>query len=282
MTEGDKEMNRLIKFIALAALVIIVVIVGFMIVYNYIKRKNQEPDPKYANDPPKVIADIVHGNPRKVDSKVYVREGEEYVPYIVIKTDNYGENTVLLMREEVYPKEMMFRDCNIYGAGGSYYPGSVIDDFMENELFNMYSENMRDIINDSPVVIHTKDYISKHRGLEIQKFETIYRHVFALALSECLPLGYLEDEEFGGNPIPEILEYPIKKYVWLRWDAYGGDDTWASQIFDGNVRSDRISNSNENYIRPVFTVASDNQIKKIKNIINDIDGYIFIVDARGD
>ena len=39
MTEGDKEMNRLIKFIALAALVIIVVIVGFMIVYNYIKRK---------------------------------------------------------------------------------------------------------------------------------------------------------------------------------------------------------------------------------------------------
>ncbi|MBO4420542.1 MAG: hypothetical protein J5783_01820 [Lachnospiraceae bacterium] len=282
MSEGDKEMVRLIKLIAIAALAIIVVIVGFMIVYNYIKKKNLEPDPKYVNDPPEVIADIVHGNPRKVDSKVYVREGEEYVPYIVIKTDNYGENTVLLMREEVYPKEMMFRDCNIYGAGGSYYPGSVIDDFMENELFNMYSDSMKKIIKNTPIKIHTHEYCSKLIGPEYPVFETVYRHVFSLSLSECNDYDLYIDNDIEGAYISDVSEYPIKKYVWLRSDAYGGDDTWASQIFDGNVRSERISNSNENYIRPVFTVASDNQIKKIKNIINDIDGYIFTVDERGD
>ncbi len=281
MTEGDKEMNRLIKFIALAALVIIVVIVGFMIVYNYIKRKNQEPDPKYANDPPKVIADIVHGNPRKVDSKVYVREGEEYVPYIVIKTDNYGENTVLLMREEVYPKEMMFRNCNIYGAGGSYYPGSVIDDFMENELFNMYSENMKKIIKNVPIKIHTIDYVSGLVGPKYIVFETIFRHVFALSLSECNYSDLYIEEDIEGVYIHDVSEYPINKNVWLRSDAYGGDDTLASLLFNGNVCSERVFISSNNYVRPVFVVAADNQIKLVNKIVNGIDGYIFIIDEKG-
>ncbi|MCR4625213.1 MAG: hypothetical protein K5795_04475, partial [Lachnospiraceae bacterium] len=103
----------------------------------------------------------------------------------------------------------------------------------------------------------------------------------ALSLSECNYSDLYIEEDIEGVYIHDVSEYPINKNVWLRSDAYGGDDTWASQIFDGNVRSERISNSNENYIRPVFTVASDNQIKKIKNIINDIDGYIFTVDEKG-
>jgi hypothetical protein len=72
------------------------------------------------------------------------------------------------MREDAYPKEMMFRDCNVFGAGGSYYPGSVIDEFMENELYNMYSDGMQSIIKNVPVKIHSKKYISKFLCLSMQ------------------------------------------------------------------------------------------------------------------
>ena len=282
MSEGDKEMNRLVKYILIATLGTIVVILGFMIVYNYVKKRNQEPDSKYVDNPPKVIADIAHGNPRKIDSKVYVCEGDEYVPYIVIKTDNYGEDTVLLMREEVYPKEMMFRDCNIFGAGGSYYSGSVIDEFMEKELYSMYSDEMKGLIKLAPVKIHTYEFCSKIIGPEYPVFEVVDRHVFALAFSECRQHDLLEEYEIEGEYIPEIMDYPVEKHVWLRSDAYGGDDTWASQIFNGNLRSERVSNSNENYIRPVFTVSADCAIKVKDNIISGNEVYIFSEDEKGD
>ena len=274
----------------LILLIIIFVIIGILVIIKFHKERQKSnlsnidilnhSDNNTSNEQAYVILDIVCGNTYNIDCRVYVREGGKYIPYLVIKTENYGENTVLLMREDAYPKEMMFRDCNVFGAGGSYYPGSVIDEFMENELYNMYSDGMQSIIKNVPVKIHSKKYISKFIGPEYAVFETINRHVFALAFSECKSHDLLKECDIEGAFIPEVLEFPIEKYVWLRSDAFGGDDTWASQIYNGKVQSNRISMYQEQYVRPVFVVSADEQIRSVNSIIKDMEVFIFSVDEE--
>jgi hypothetical protein len=273
-------------------LIVLFVILLMIIVLILIKLKNNNSQQSISNidntisdsellvllKSPKAISDIACGNSGEIESRVYVRENNNYVPYIVIKTENYGEDLVLLMREEVFPKEMMFRDCNSFGAGGSYYPGSIIDDFAEKELYEMYSDAMQDMIRYVPVKIHTKDYVSGLIGKKYKVFETIYRHVFSLALSECNNYELYTSEDIEGDFISEVLDYPVNKYVWLRSDAYGGDDTWASQIFNGSVLSNRITTVAEQYVRPVFLVPANAKINKSRNVFKDNEVYIFSVD----
>ena len=82
------------------------------------------------NRPPQVISDLVSGKYENIETRVYVFENGSMIPYVVLDTDNYGD-AVLLMRDFAYPQEMMYRDENMYGSGGAYYSGSIVDDFLE-------------------------------------------------------------------------------------------------------------------------------------------------------
>lgn len=285
--DNKQRQNR--KAVLILLIIIFVIIVILVIIKFHKERQKSNlsnidilnhSDYNTSNEQACVILDIVCGNTYNIDCRVYVREGGKYIPYLVIKTENYGENTVLLMREDAYPKEMMFRDCIVFGAGGSYYPGSVIDEFMENELYNMYSDGMQSIIKNVPVKIHSKKYISKFTVPEYAVFETINRHVFALAFSECKSHDLLKECDIEGAFIPEVLEFPIEKYVWLRSDAFGGDDTCAAQIYNGKVESNRISMYQEQYVRPVFVVSADEQIRSVNSIIKDMEVFVFSVDEE--
>lgn len=281
--------RKFIPRVIIVVMLFLLVIIGILVIIKYYKEK-QEPDlsnneilnnsNNTSNEHTYTISDIVYGNIYNNDFRVYVHEDGKYIPYFVIKTDNYGDNTVLLMREDVYPKEMMFRDCNVFGAGGSYYPGSVIDEFMEKELYNMYSDSMKKIIKNTPIKIHTHEYCSKLIGPEYAVFETINRHVFALAFSECTSHDLLKECDIEGAFIPEVLEFPIEKYVWLRSDAFGGDDTCAAQIYNGKVQSNRVSMYQEQYVRPVFVVSADERIKSVKGIIKDTEVFVFSIDEE--
>ena len=281
--------RKFIPRVIIVVMLFLLVIIVILVIIKYYKEK-QEPDlsnneilnnsNNMSNEHTYIISDIVCGNIYNNDCRVYVHEDGKYIPYFVIKTDNYGDNTVLLMREDVYPKEMMFRDCNVFGAGGSYYPGSVIDEFMEKELYNMYSDSMKKIIKNTPIKIHTHEYCSKLIGPEYAVFETINRHVFALAFSECKSHDLLKECDIEGAFIPEVLEFPIEKYVWLRSDAFGGDDTCAAQIYNGKVESNRVSMYQEQYVRPVFVVSADERIKSVKGIIKDTEVFVFSVDEE--
>ncbi|MBQ6025745.1 MAG: hypothetical protein IJL20_09085 [Lachnospiraceae bacterium] len=282
--------RKFIPRVIIVVMLFLLVIIGILVIIKYHKEKQEVDlsnngilnysDNSISNEHAYVVSDIVCGNIYNNDCRVYVREGGKYIPYLVIKTENYGENTVLLMREDAYPKEMMFRDCNVFGAGGSYYPGSVIDEFMENELYNMYSDGMQSIIKNVPVKIHSKKYISKFTVPEYAVFETINRHVFALAFSECKSHDLLKECDIEGAFIPEVLEFPIEKYVWLRSDAFGGDDTCAAQIYNGKVQSNRVSMYQEQYVRPVFVVSADEQIRSVNSIIKDMEVFVFSIDEE--
>lgn len=272
--------NYLIIFIMFLILVILVIIWLLKNVFLSSETLNNDKPPDSNNrfmlDNPRVIGDIICEN-NIGDNIVYVREDGKYEPYIVIKTDNYGKNSVLLMRKDVYPKEMMYRDCIMFGTGGSYYPGSIIDEFAENILFNQFSDGLKTVIKKVPIKIHSKDYILGIRDSN-SPFETIYRHVFSLSLSECSNSTLYKYVDKEGNFIPEVLEYPVKKYVWLRSSAYGGDDTCASQIYNGAVRSNRVSINDEQYVRPVFVISNDIAIEKTTGINSENEVYILSVD----
>lgn len=228
--------------------------------------------------PPKVISDLCYGKSKTSDFFVYVLENGEYIPYIVIDTDNYGEDKVLLMRKNAYMKEMMYRDENAYGAGGAYYNGCIVDDFLENEFYYFFSDGMRTIIINAPVKIHSFNYVSKRKNIGDAHLETISRHVFVLSRPECSPytdVPYEFEDTDEGAVIPAVHENPIPYHTWLRSEELGGDDTGVSVCYKGHVTANHIQGWRDHYVRPVFIVKANEPIKLSDNILN---GFIFVAD----
>lgn len=241
-------------------------------------------DEEVEQEEPQVIADLCYGKSKGESSLVYVKENEDYVPYIVIETANYGDDVVLLMRKDAYLKEMMYRDENAYGAGGAYYNGCIVDNYLENEFYYSFSVGMRSIIRNTPVKIHSFNYVSKRYYTGDPPLETIYRHVFVLSRPECSPyvdIPYEFEDTDEGVVIPAVHENPIKYYTWLRSEMLGGDDTAVSLCYNGGVTGNHIQAWEEHYLRPVFTVNKNESIKLIK--IDEqfaLEVYVFAEDRK--
>ena len=220
-----------------------------------------------AKKKPQMICDLCYGKSEGEDYLIYITENDEYVPYIVIDTHNYGDDAVLLLRQEPFMKEIMYRDENLFGVGGAYYNGSIVDNYLENEFYDRFSDSMKSIIRNTPVKIHSIDYVSK-RFQDGPALEIIYRHVFVLSGPECsayIDSPYKEYDE--GAVIPEVHDNAVSKYTWLRSEEIGGDDTHASLCYNGGVIGSHIQSWEEHYTRPVITVKKDEKItlKKINN-----------------
>ena len=97
------------KRILIGVIVLAVFTVAILAVWQTVKRRNK---------PPQVISDLVSGKYKNIETRVYVCENGVMTPYVVLDTDNYGDS-ILLMRAWAYPEEMMYRDENMYGAGGA-------------------------------------------------------------------------------------------------------------------------------------------------------------------
>ena len=93
--------------------------------------KASEKEKKKVNNPPEYISDIAFDNNSDSDNIVYIKEGDKYVPYIVLTDDYYGN--ALLLRKCV-------DESHIYNTAGndynSYYGESEIDRYLNNEYFD--------------------------------------------------------------------------------------------------------------------------------------------------
>lgn len=85
-------------------IICIFVAISGVLLCLFIPKSYEENEPKK----PQLITDLCFGDSKEGTSLVYVKENEEYVPYIVIETENYGEDAVLLMRKDAYLKEIMY------------------------------------------------------------------------------------------------------------------------------------------------------------------------------
>lgn len=231
----------------------------------------------HATKEPTVVADLCYGKfgRTQTESLVYVKENGVYLPYIVIDTKNYGDDSVLLLRKFVYMQDMMYRDENIYGVGGAYYNGCIVDNFLENEFYNFYTDGMKAIIRNAPVKIHSFYLVSKRRT-EGPLLETINRHVFVLSAAECNGPLIRDKEEDEGDVIPEVLENQVSLYTWLRSEEIGGDDTRASLLYRTAVVGNHIQSGEEHYVRPVITVNRNEPIELRTFNTDTIQGTIYV------
>lgn len=203
---------------------------------------------------PKTIKDVVLGSGGSIDNRVYIKEDNDYIPYVAIKTTNYNEG-ILLVRENVLSDPMIYRDENGYGQAGCYYCDSNIDVFLENEFWNRFSQPMKNIINYTPVVIHSKEYIANASEAS-NVYDIIRRHIFCLSATEY---GYspFSWKDYEGIAIPE-LKYITSQYeIWTRSHTMG-DDIYVNTVIGLGINNSKITN--EAYIRPAFTVPDSIEI----------------------
>lgn len=232
----------------------------------------------HATKEPAVVADLCYGKfgRSQTESLVYVKENDKYIPYIVIDTDNYGKDAVLLVRKEAFLKDMMYRDENIYGASGAYYNGCIVDAFLEGEFYSFFTTGMQGIIRNTPIKIQTKSFVSGRQSDEAP-LETINRHVFVLSAPECGGGSLIKDEsQDEGECIPGIRDIGINVYTWLRSKEVGGDDTYVTLWYGNGVVSSHIQNGQEHYVRPVITVNRNEPIELRTFDTDTIKGTVYV------
>lgn len=119
-------------------------------------------------------------NPR-LGYEIYLKEGEAYVPYLVL-TDDYDGN-VLLLRKELLPESRSFLEKETHGWSNgdfaAYYESSSIDQYLNTEFINFLGD-LNNEIEDSRIVIAEK---GKYK-FDPEKTITIERKVFLLSLVE--------------------------------------------------------------------------------------------------
>ena len=261
------------KRILIGVIVLAVFTVAILAVWQTVKRRNK---------PPQVISDLVSGKYKNIETQVYVCENGVMTPYVVLDTDNYGDS-ILLMRAWAYPEEMMYRDENMYGAGGAYYNGSIVDDFLEKTFYNFYSDGLKEIIREAEFKIFTQEYVSAHEVAEGPAMETIRRHVFSLSKMEWgsnLLALKKNDPCYEADAINGIQKYAYKCYVWLRSETDGAGDTAATVVYDGKIESLRLKESA--LVRPAFTVPRDAKIEPYDGWVSGTQGFAFSCDKITD
>ena len=261
------------KRILIGVIVLAVFTVAILVVWQVVKKRNR---------PPQVISDLVSGKYKNIETRVYVCENGVMTPYVVLDTDNYGDS-ILLMRAWAYPEEMMYRDENMYGAGGAYYNGSIVDDFLEKTFYNYYSDGLKEIIREAEFKIFTQEYVRGHEAAEGPTMETIRRHVFSLSKMEWgsnLLALKKNDPRYEADAIEGIQKYVYKDYVWLRSMTYGGEDTTATVVYDGKIESLRLKEAA--LVRPAFTVPRDAKIEPYDGWVSGTQGFAFSCDKITD
>ena len=211
---------------------------------------------------PITVKDLAFNNGRLQGHRIYLKEDDQLVPFLVL-TDDYDGNCLLL-------REFLLEDSVLYnssGEYGSYYKDSEVDKFLNATYFNRLSEYTRQRIVSSKIEITTKNAIDTH----VEETEVITRKLFLLsanevnaglgyvALKEGIPLSYFEKVE------NRIATYDnLEEGTWmLRTPALYDGSTTIGVACDGSVGMSGIGSTTRGLfsaVRPAFCIPSDTQI----------------------
>ncbi len=149
-------------------------------------------------DQPLTVGEIAVDNCNSQGYRICIEENGDLVPFIVL-TSNYN-GYCLLLREGLLDDIVFY---NVPGEYGSYYCGSNVDRFLNEDYYFRLSEKMQRLIVTTEVEITTKNAIDTHAD----DVETMMRNIFLLsanevnaslsrlALKEGEPLSYFENNE---------------------------------------------------------------------------------------
>ena len=222
---------------------------------------------------------------------VYIKEDNEYAPYMVLES-NYGGN-VLLLRQYLLPEAMPYEPSphgNGFWAGeyGSYYEESSIDEFLTTDFLNVFSSNMQKAIVDSTIKVTDKaSYNSGPNRASVT--HKIDRKVFLLSSVElgddfsvgrCMTkegtaLKYFESDRqslrsacmANGKRWPYWTRTP---WIWENWEVsvIGIEKT-------GSSPADKLLG-----VRPAFCLEKDTAVHKDSSIIEGKSVYVLDLESE--
>ncbi len=126
------------------------------------------------------VEKIAYDN-NKSDYVVYLKESDEYVPYLVIDSDYHGN--VLVLRQNVLPEMMQYKehdDTWAFGEFGSYYEESSVDGYLNTDFWNSLSDATKEAVVDSTIEVTDKESYTEWN----YKTYEINRNVFLLSAVE--------------------------------------------------------------------------------------------------
>ena len=204
-----------------------------------------------------------NGFENKDNYRVYIKEYDRYVPFLVIDNE-YAPGSTLLLREEILSEERRMNDYS------SYYKDSEIDIFLNGLYYDALKEIHNLIKNTSVEIIKDEAIGSTGEGTE-----NINRNVFLLSEKELAYSFGIEGKklDYFYKTKNRISHYYGAPMSWLlRTPAIGYFSAVLAVTDDGGVS---IGNSFSLYgIRPAFCVDSSAKIKKKEGIVYGKEVYV--------
>lgn len=194
-----------------------------------------------------------------IGTEVYVEEGTNKVPYIIV-SENYNGN-VLLLRKYILEHDMRM---NEYYA---YYEECEVDNYLNEQFYSALPEKTQKYIINTPIEVVDNDYYNS--GIHIKQID---RKVFLLSFRE-LNQAY----NYHSGKEGEAIEYFNSDNAFLAsTDENQNNTSWWLRSVDTSYQScfyavsfnGKIGSTDawrKNGIRPAFCVESD-------AIISDKDG----------
>lgn len=212
----------------------------------------------------KVVSDLVFKE-QSVLHTVYIKEGTDYVPFLVLTNDYSGYT--LLLRKDVMDEP---KRINSYS---SYYENSEIDVYLNNEYLELLETSLSVELVD--LVITTESSL----GTTKTNNTTIERRVFLLS---CTEIG-VDAPNIAQEG--EILKYFTDVSNRLVYSDNETSSWWLrtpNTYYDSCVYSvgenNKIGYSNafdSNGIRPAFCVKGDLPVELKNGIVENQSVYVF-------
>ncbi len=229
---------------------------------------------------------------------VYIKENDEYIPYLVLESD-YGGN-VLLLRENVLPEPMQYQPSP-HGESttalsapwttydyGSYYETSSIDKYLSTDFLRAFSPAVQEAIATS--IIEVTDMESYHEAHWAEATHMIERKVFLLSAVEMgitLSVDYNITRE--GTPLKyfENIRQSVKKAcaadgtAWPYWTRTPW--IWETCTVTGIGATGELgADTADRYlgVRPAFCLEKDTAVQKSDSVIEGKSVYILELDDR--
>ncbi len=228
---------------------------------------------------------------------VYIKENNEYIPYLVLESNYGGGGSVLLLRENVLPEPMPYRPSP-YGESkeglggpwawqdyGSYYETSSIDKYLDKDFLKVFSPVVQEAI--AATAIEVTD-MESYGDKWAKATHMIERKVFLLSAVE---LGITFSVDYNitkeGTPLKyfESKEHYVKK-------AYAADGTawpywtrtpWIWETYDVVVIGTELdfgrpSADKKMGVRPAFCLGKDIAVQKSDSVIEGKIVYVLKLD----
>lgn len=232
--------------------------------------------------PPDKLADLAYDYNPWGGYTVYLQEGEEYVPYLVV-TDHYNgvKPHVLLLRQYALPECMRICWGELSGPNGdltqtSYYEDSMIDTWLNSSFLSRFSPEVKDaMVYASLEITAGGDEMRKRKTLEIP------RRIF---LPSCTELGYEDDRVAReGRPLKyfakadnrtSYMEGESKSVLWWLRTPYVYEYS-QTYCYVSDVRVFFMGNTfTPNPIRPAICMDGRTKIMKTEAVIKGQEVYI--------